>query len=93
MRWDSWAGSPDPDFGQAIAYRSNHHEGLAAPIGLPAPAGGVLVGAVGLIALRSRAESSADVPWGWPEAMVLLIAVPVVVAGLWILARRFDGRS
>jgi len=54
---------------------------------------GVLVGAVGLIALRSRAESSADVPWGWPEAMVLLIAVPVVVAGLWILARRFDGRS
>jgi hypothetical protein len=54
---------------------------------------GVLVGAVGLIALRSRAESSADVPWGWPEAMVLLIAVPVVVAGLWILVRRFDGRS
>jgi hypothetical protein len=50
-------------------------------------------GAVGLIALRSRAEGSADVPWGWPEAMVLLIAVPVVVAGLWILARRFDGRS
>lgn len=55
---------------------------------------GVLVAAVGLIALRSRAEGSSDVPWGWPEALIITIAASVVVAGLWILStRRFDRRS
>ena len=55
---------------------------------------GVLVAAVGLIALRSRTEGSTDVPWGWPEAVVVIIAASVVTAGLWILStHRFDGRS
>jgi hypothetical protein len=52
---------------------------------------GVVVAFVGLIALRSRGEASGDLPWGWPEAIVLLIAVPLVVGGLWVLStRRFD---
>lgn len=55
---------------------------------------GVLVAFVGLISLRSREEGSGDVPWGWPEVIVLLIAVPVVIAGLWILSsHRFDRRN
>jgi len=55
---------------------------------------GVLVGAVGLIALRSRADGSSDVPLGWPEAVVVIIAVPVVAAGLWMLStRHFSGRG
>jgi len=54
---------------------------------------GVLIAAVGLIALRSRGEESTNVPWGWPEAIVLITAVLVVIVGLWILGtRRFERR-